>query len=200
MDGLLFYFIAWVCWVVLTFFIRKTQVRYWLSFVLLGIILLANLTFTITTIQISYALVLILFSSVVILASQKKHVRSILSSLAITAGYTGALIFETVSPVWLILPRLLLLAFLSYLLMILITSSLWLRVGIWGVGLSAGECLYSLLLKDFGVKESIGELAYLDLYLVVVFMMVGIHYTLNFFHHLEHSITVRLKRKVGVRS
>nr|WP_161783089.1 hypothetical protein [Pontibacillus yanchengensis] len=186
-------------WVVLTFLSKKTPTRWYASFLILVLLNSVPYTFQIRSYTISLAAIIIVVSSLVILSMQKQHIKAVIISISIGLGYTGALFWEAVSPVWMIFPRLFLITLLAYLLVYVAVHQTWMRIGVWGLGSMLGEVIYSVYVAEMGYSEPIGEFAYLDMYSLVIFMVLTTTSFLYLINELETIITQRVKRKVGIK-
>lgn len=199
MDGLFFLYINWMLWVVLFFLMPNSQMRMWISNCLLLLIITSSFEVQVSPISVTLANLLIIVVSLFIIAiHSRQHIRTACLALSVCIGYVGALMWEMVSPVWIFAPRLLIYSVLAFMLMLLISDSMWLRIAIWGLGSSVGEIVYSFLLIDFGFHEPVGDLAYLDIYSLVIFLIVITSIGGKFLNWLENTVTDLVKRKAGV--
>jgi len=108
--------------------------------------------------------------------------------------------WEMVSPVWVIAPRMIIYAVLSFLLMFLITNEFWLRIAIFSLGSSVGEIIYSCLLLDYGIYEKAGDASYLDIVSIVIFMLVVTYAGSKWLSWFENTITQVVKRKARIKT
>ncbi|MYL32732.1 YphA family membrane protein [Pontibacillus yanchengensis] len=199
MEGIYFYYTSWFLWVMFTFLSNKTSTRFYASLLILLLLNSVSYSINIGSYNISLTAIIIIVSSLVILSLQKQQVKAVVISISIGLGYTGALFWEAVSPVWLVLPRLLLVTLLAYLLVYVAVHQIWMRIGVWGLGSVLGEVIYSIYVGEMGYREPIGEMAYLDMYSLVIFMVLTTTSFLYVVNEVEGMITQRIKRKVGMK-
>ncbi|MFS0672686.1 hypothetical protein AB1K81_05730 [Ornithinibacillus sp. 179-J 7C1 HS] len=94
------------------------------------------------------------------------------SAFTIMIGYASLLIWETNAPVWIFMPRLLIIPIICVLLTVILTKRFISRITISLIGLCSGEFLYSLLLTNYSITKTIGGLMFLDTLFVVLFIIV----------------------------
>lgn len=89
-------------------------------------------------------------------------------------GYTSLLIWEVNAPVWIFMPRIIMIPILCVCLAIVLTKQIYARLAISVIGISSGEFLYSVLLYNYSITQSIGSMQFLDTLSVMVFLFVFI--------------------------
>ncbi|QSS98479.1 hypothetical protein IMZ31_10170 [Pontibacillus sp. ALD_SL1] len=148
----------------------------------------------------SYALVVILVFSMLIILHHQKVFYPTLVALFVSVGYAGILLFEKVVPVWMMMPRLVIVGALSFVVVSMLVEPVILRIAVWGFASAIGEWLYTIILSGYGYAEGVGDWAYLDVYSVVCSLVIlnsGLDKVSEIF---EQTVTNRIKRKVGFRS
>ncbi|WP_157052486.1 YphA family membrane protein [Ornithinibacillus contaminans] len=172
MDGIYFYWFSWVFWVIVTFLMPKGKRRTILALWLLVAIIFSNLYVTIGSLAFSVTYLIIFTGAFISLARHNRVGLHIFSGFTIMIGYTSILIWETHAPVWLFMPRLLLIPMICVALVSIISSTMISRLIISTLGLCGGELLYSVLLANFSIQQTIGEFVFLDTLLVMLFLLV----------------------------
>ena len=162
MEGVLFYWLFWMAWVVVTFIFRKNQLRTLLSFGLLLCIALSNSYLSFSNIKVNAGfLILLLLSSVSLkcrsLTSTLYHVLAIMTiSLSYVLLHIYILfdpaILLIIHPWMLIIPILFVVHFLVRGVRMRIVTSI--------LGVCLGECLLTLVFISF--DQSFGDFASLD--------------------------------------
>ncbi|CDQ39791.1 YphA family membrane protein [Virgibacillus salexigens] len=171
-SGLLFYWFSWMLWIIIVFMMKKNQMRSYLSFAILIIIISANviLSFQIYTVSLSY---LGLVITAVLWMIQLQHLAYLLfASFTLSIGYAGILLWEKNAPVWIIMPRVILISFAIILLIVLCTKYTKERFAICLTGLTFGELMYSLTMSSYGFPEIIGDLQFFDILLFVIVIIL----------------------------
>lgn len=178
----------------------KSQKRTWISVGLLLFIITSSFEVKISFILINAANLLITIISIVIIAIHPKQIRTSCLALSICIGYVGALMWEMVSPVWIIAPRFLIYSLLAFVLVLVIGDSMWLRIAIWGLGASVGEIIYSFILIEYGFQDAAGDKGFLDIYSFVILLIVITNLVSKLTSWMENTITEFVKRKAGIKS
>ncbi|WP_074597123.1 YphA family membrane protein [Sediminibacillus halophilus] len=186
MEGLLFYWICWLLWIVATFLLKKNTTRFYLSFVVLLLLSCSNTRITIWECQLNLALVVSFLSGVLYLARKKDWIWLLFGSLCMTFCYVGILLWELISPIWLFVPRLLMIPLIGLVLLLFLGETLIERCMVWSLGITSGEILHGLIMTSYGFQLTIGERSFFDL------LFVGIAFIILL------RLTVATKQKIDV--
>ncbi|HHY73152.1 MAG TPA: hypothetical protein GX497_07985 [Bacillus bacterium] len=175
MEGIYFYWFSWLCWVFTTFLMKKCKERTISSFVLLLSITVSNQFLQIAGYSVHASfLVLLLFSFIFLTKAKGLRLGYYLfCSLIITIGYASFQLFELFDPVWLIIDRKWLLAFVMLYLTLMLIEDFYYRVSLAIIGVCNGELLYSFILKKFSFYIEIGDFPFLDALAVIIFFIVS---------------------------
>ncbi|QTM99669.1 hypothetical protein ERJ70_10365 [Sediminibacillus dalangtanensis] len=103
-----------------------------------------------------------------------------------TFCYVGILLWELISPIWLFVPRLLMIPFIGLVLLIFLAETLIEKCMVWCLGITSGEILHGLIMRSYGFHPTIGELSFFDL------LFVGIAFIILL------RLTVATKQKIDV--
>ncbi|MFU2017186.1 hypothetical protein ACM6Q7_19375 [Peribacillus butanolivorans] len=149
MDGILFYWMSWIVWVIVMYFIPKTvPFRFDFLFHLLAVMVLAGYNLEVSLLSIHMSGLYLIFILCVYIRKQSiiKIIELISGCLIITLAYASFQLFSMLDPIWLIMkPSYLLCIFLNYLILILFKN--WKhRLFVLLVGLIMGDLVYSGLL------------------------------------------------------
>ncbi|WP_026584968.1 YphA family membrane protein [Bacillus sp. J33] len=166
MEGLIFYWVSWVAWVMATFFMdRKNKKRVKFSVWLLVVIILSPYTFSIYGVEMSVAGVFLLGTFYIFTGGLKKghKVYFLICTFIMMMAYVSFHLFELFDPVWVIFPRKWMLAILLFYMAILLHKKRQLRLPLILLGSIQGEVLYALILRQFSFPYVIGSLAFFDI-------------------------------------
>ncbi|EIJ78696.1 hypothetical protein PB1_14099 [Bacillus methanolicus PB1] len=195
MDGAFFYWFCWLIWVAATFLLdNKNKYRYTVSKRLLVIIILSPIHFSVFHFQV-YAAVVFIFFSIMMDISRLRNgtiLYFFISSFIIMLAYVSFLMFELYDPVWVIINRDWLLAFILIYLTIVLQSDVRMRMYTMLAGIVQGELLYAFVLRQNGLIYPIGSLEFLDLATLAVAILLlwsGLKFTAayfnTYFNHFE---------------
>lgn len=165
MDGLTFYWVTWIIWILATFFMKKgRQLRFYLSLGILLLIISSPLTLSILGMELSFASVILLFTSITLIATfkRKKAAYMMVSSFILMLAYVCFQLFELFDPVWVFLPRNWMLSFLLIALTLLLHNDSVYRIAILLLGSIQGDILYGYILNQYTFPYIIGSYVYLD--------------------------------------
>ncbi|SDL66035.1 hypothetical protein SAMN05216244_0311 [Sediminibacillus halophilus] len=103
-----------------------------------------------------------------------------------TFCYVGILLWELISPIWLFVPRLLMIPLIGLVLLLFLGETLIERCMVWSLGITSGEILHGLIMTSYGFQLTIGERSFFDL------LFVGIAFIILL------RLTVATKQKIDV--
>jgi hypothetical protein len=174
MEGLFFYWLAWMAWIWATFFMdKKNPVRTKIAVWLLAAIIAAPYKTNIFTFELhlsAAAITMFLF-----LETKQKRIGAFfylfLSSFIIMLAYTSFLLFELYDPVWVLFDRKIMIAAVGFYLAILLQKNKYSRALALISGLLQGDILYAAILKTFNFPYPISSLAFLDVLLISLAML-----------------------------
>lgn len=173
-TGLVFYWISWVGWILVTFFLRKNKFRNITAYWILLTIISANMYITIANFDVSILLILYLIPLFIMLARRKKWFYHLLAVITIMIGSNAILLWETNIPIWYFYPKLLFGSILTAIIILLLTNNFIDQCIIGALGMICGEFLYVFVLASYQLKYSVGDFGFLDrLMMVFVIICVG---------------------------
>ncbi|RFU69084.1 hypothetical protein [Bacillus sp. V59.32b] len=173
MDGLFFYWILWMAWVIVMFFIAKTfQGRYWLLFHLLAVMFLAAYELQVYRYVIHVSSIYLLLVCCLYLRNLSlwRIIEFTVSSFIISLGYACFQLYAMLDPVWLIFKADWMFGVLINYLALLIIHEWKLRFGALLVGMLIGETIFSGLLLVNSIPYKAGSYSWLDSAVLVLLM------------------------------
>lgn len=165
MEGNYFYFLAWVGWIVATFFMKKESVRWKVSAVILIFIICSQITVSIASFTISVnALLLGIISFLgITLYSIWKKLYVLLSALIIAMLYTSFRLLEVYDPIWIVMNRTFMLSGALVYASILLHEDRLLRLCSLYAGALQGEILVTFIFRKLHFPYEFGSLAFFDI-------------------------------------
>ncbi|MBM7569813.1 hypothetical protein [Aquibacillus albus] len=195
MDGLYFYWISWMLWVVITFLLNKNRKRTFLAVWILTLIIVSSLSFSIKGLQINCAVIVLIIGAIIIVAHSSNWFMNTIQSLCLLFGYVGLLFWEQLSPVWIVLPRIILIPALALFLLFILAPSFKERYAIWCLGVTTGEILHGLILHSYGFTPYVGGFAFLDLLFIEFGLLLLVQGFLEMRKKMEQFILLIEKQK-----
>jgi hypothetical protein len=182
MEGLYFYWIAWIGWVYTTFMMDKGRKRLLLSMLLLLIISLSTKDVLIKTyhLNVVHLLILVIPFTMIVKKTIAQKVYLLICSLTITIAYVTFQLFELFDPIWLFVDRKWMLAFLLVYLTLMLTKDRLSRMACLLIGSCQGELLYGFIINKFRFNYEIGSFSFLDV-LSLSFLIVFVWLKLELF-------------------
>ncbi|MDF0726208.1 hypothetical protein PY093_05705 [Cytobacillus sp. S13-E01] len=176
MDGIYFYWIAWIIWTLSTFFMKKNNERLIITIIILMLIIFSATILQVATFKINASLLIALLSSYLFLSINTKNktrriVYILLCTLTITTAYVSFQLFELFDPIWLVFNRKIMLAFCLVYLTLLLVKDAKTRIICAVIGASQGEFLYAFILSDFRFDYEVGSLLFFDVLAISVFTL-----------------------------
>ncbi|WP_099158372.1 YphA family membrane protein [Virgibacillus ndiopensis] len=172
-SGIIFYWIGWIFWVIVTFFMKKGRQRTFYACWILLIILCSPISIPIGGYQIGVSFLILLAGSTYF-HSIAKSLYLLFSAFTISLGYIAILFWERITPVWLFLPRSVLIPLIMTFLIVILTESLHDKLAIGLLGITSGEILHSIILSSYQLYETIGGLAFLDIFFMITMLVIFI--------------------------
>jgi hypothetical protein len=175
MEGLYFYWLAWLAWIWATFFMdKKNPARIKITVWLLAAIVTAPYEIHLFNVNVhlsAFSIAMFLF-----IETRKKKTGSFLylylSSFIIMLAYTSFLLFELYDPVWVLFDRKIMIAAIGFYLALLLQKNKYNRGLALISGFLQGEILYSMILWQFNFPYSISSLAFLDILIISLAMLI----------------------------
>ncbi len=200
MEGSTFYFVAWIGWIVVTFFMKKEPIRWKIGACILIFIICSPLNVTIASFTVSVnALLLCIISFVgITLYSIWKKLYTLLSALIIAMLYTSFHLLEVYDPIWIVLDRLLLLSGALVYASILLYGDRILRLCTLYIGMLQGELLVTLIFHKLHFPYEYGSLAFFDVVAVSTLFMAILLWITKVSVYMEQFKRKTRKRRARV--
>lgn len=162
LTGFIFLWTSWFFWIIVFFFMEKNKRRTILSLWILLMIGSAYIMIPTEKDSVTLAFIILFLSSMFWVGQQKRWKYYIVVALTLMIGYTAFLLWAHLSPIWIVLPKLLLEAIFHVFITIILLKGFYERLMIGILGLCAGELLYGILLSSYHFYPPIGQLQTLD--------------------------------------
>lgn len=200
MDGSTFYFVAWIGWIIVTFFMKKDSIRWKLGACILIFIIFSPLHVTIVSFTVSVnALLLCIISFIgITLYSIWKKLYGLLSALIIAMLYTSFYLLEVYDPIWIVVDRLFLLSSVLVYASVLLHGDRILRLCSLYIGMLQGELLVTLIFRKLHFPYDYGSLAFFDIVAVSTFFMAILFWIAKASVYMEQFKRKTRKRKARV--
>jgi len=186
MEGIFFYWIAWMVWVYSTFMLKKSNFRLSVSIIVLVLIIVSPYSIYLGIFEINVTIIafLIICSALLVKKTTIQKVYLLVCTLTITIAYVSFLLFELFDPVWLFIDRKWMLAFILVYLASMLIKDRKIRVICVVLGASQGELLYGFILSHFRFEYVIGSMSYLDITAItsaVIVLWLGVENLAQYF-------------------
>ncbi|PFJ12175.1 hypothetical protein COD67_09020 [Bacillus cereus] len=200
MDGSTFYVVAWVGWIIVTFFMKKDSIRWKLGAGILFFIICSPLHVTIASFMVSVnALLLCIISFIgITLYSIWKKLYSLLSALIIAMLYASFHLLEIYDPIWIVVDRVYLLSSALVYASVLLHEDRILRLCSLYVGMLQGELLVTLIFRKLHFPYDCGSLAFFDIVAVSTLFMAVLFWIAKTSVYMEQFKSKTRKRKARV--
>lgn len=170
--GLYFYWLSWLSWIMIFFFMSKSKEKSFLLFLLLISMVTANIFYQFYNYQISLTYILLLFVSLFRFSKMKWGWYELFCGFTIMIGFAAISFWINHTPIWVFVHHILLIPiFITFLTSFLI-KGLNERIIIGTLGVTMGEIFYHFILKSYGIHIVIGNLTFLDQYMLGIFLLV----------------------------
>ncbi|WP_078546053.1 YphA family membrane protein [Litchfieldia alkalitelluris] len=200
MEGLYFYWIAWIAWTYATFILEKNRLRILFSAFILIVIILSPYQFVFSTFNVNAVHLLILAISFILIAKKTmiQKVYLLICSLTITIAYVSFQLFELFDPIWLFLDRKWMLAFVLVYLSLMLAKGRKSKVMSLLIGSCQGELLYGFVINKFRFNYEIGSLVFLDVLsisLLIVFIWLKLE---SFIQNIDETLQKNAKGETRI--
>ena len=170
MEGIYFYWFAWIGWVYVTFLMNKTRFRLVISIVILFSIVLSNKEVPLFSLTVNGAILFYLLLSYSIVSQKKwsKILYYLCISLILTSSYVTFKLFQLFDPVWVMFHPTFKLSFILLFLTLILVKEQMVRIAIVVITVTQGEIIYTLFLNSLVTEGGIGRLESLDIIAITV--------------------------------
>ncbi len=174
MEGIFYYWFFWGFWIYITFIMKKGKNRTFLSFLVLGLIVLAHLKVVLFDITLTIAFILSLFIAYYIVAIQSVSMKFYLFviCLMVTLIYVGFELFQLYDPVIIMFHS----SWMSGIFIAIIVLSsirdLKFRIISTFIGASHGDLIFSLFLRRIYVDKTVGSVVFFEVIAITVLLLL----------------------------
>ncbi|TLS35936.1 YphA family membrane protein [Pseudalkalibacillus caeni] len=170
MDGLLFFWIAWMFWGLVTFNFKKSFYRTYYAFVTLALIALSGEVLQIgwMAINLAFLLLCLLCSASFRAISKRMMVHHVVIALIIALVYVSLLLFSIYDPVWEFLYTKYSIAFILVIVAHFTVKTFSTRFSVLAMGAVQGEILLALLYHNLGIPGIVGSFHFFDVLAVTL--------------------------------
>lgn len=181
MEGILYYWLMWAAWIITTFLLKKSGMRFVCSLFILTNILVSELFVVVDQFTISISYFLFLMFGFFIAVYKKNYTFGIfVTSIALTFAYAGVLLMRLYDPVWFIIDSVWVMSFVIGSLSIYLGQTATERFSYFLIAICQGEFLYWFILGQFHQHLVIGTTEFLDITVVgCAFIFIW-----NTYHHV----------------
>ncbi|MFZ3588634.1 YphA family membrane protein [Bacillus sp. DJP31] len=200
MEGISFYWFAWMGWIIITFFMKKGKLRTRLASLVLILLITAHHHSSFSKIEVSYGFIVLLLITYIQVAYMKnsKLLYILICTFILTFAYVSFQLFRLFDPIWVIFQPSFMVAFILIYLVLLLAKSRKERIIMFLFGVSHGEILYGVIMDYFRFPYSMGNLSFFDVVvfgIILLFMWDGIERLSAMFNQ---GISKTSKRKAGI--
>ncbi|MCM3571680.1 MULTISPECIES: hypothetical protein [Mesobacillus] len=176
MEGLYFYWLAWIGWVWTTFFMNKNNpLRLKWAIILLAVILAAPYTVDVFIFEMHLSALAIAFF--IFLETRRKKTGSFLylflTSFIIMLAYTSFLMFELFDPIWVLFDRKIMLGAAGFYLAVLLHKERQDRILALISGFLQGDLLFSAILWKFNFPYAAASMGFMDLLFISLGLLLA---------------------------
>src|SRR5699024_3111678 len=124
-------------------------------------------------ISISVGVVILIITMFYMNARSRQPFMHFFISFTIAILYLANLVWEKITPVWLFLPKVILIPVICSLIISFLTKSFKSRIITSVLGLCVGEIIYGMLLNHYHLQENLGSFILLDItFMTVLFITI----------------------------
>ncbi|WP_078413612.1 YphA family membrane protein [Priestia abyssalis] len=187
MEGIFFYWFAWIGWAAVTFLMEKRVLRTFYACALLVCVLFSTTTIHIGAYVFNGTFICFLLFGFIFLAWQRTLFSSylLLSSFITMIAYAGFCLFELFDPVWIFIDRKWAIGFLLLYIVCMLVKSTQERILCLILGMCYGDLLFSAILYDVHMYYTIGALPFLDIAAISCMLLLGWALFVQFALHLD---------------
>lgn len=176
MEGIYFYWLGWMGWIWVTFLMdKKNPARKKLAVMILAAIFASSYHVNVLIFNVNLSAFVI--ACLIFYETKKMKLSEFLylftSAFIIMLAYTSFLLFELIDPVWILFDRKIMLAACGFYISLLLHKNQSRRLVSLVWGFLQGEILYAAVLWKFNFPYTISSLAFLDILISSVSMLIA---------------------------
>lgn len=197
MDGAFFLWFAWMGVVITVFFLKASNKRKHLTFLLLLAICSINVEFQLMEYTVTglFLFALIYGYNVLLTYMQVTRVYAVIIMLIVTAAYTSIELFSIYDPVFTYLYTKWSVSAILFIIIHISLHSSAERCALLLLGVLHGEVILTTLFHQMGINRVAGELASFDIVAISIMSTVVWHYFVQLTAHLEKIVRKHQERR-----
>lgn len=197
MDGAFFLWFAWMGVIITVFFLKDSNKRSSLSFVLLLGICIVTIEFNVMEYSFSALILLSMVYGYHILLTymQVTRIYAVIIVLMLTAAYTSIELFSIYDPVFTYLYTKWSVSAILFIIIHISLHNSAERCSLLLLGVVHGEVILTTLFQQMGIKRVAGELASFDILAISIMGTVVWHYFVQVTAHLEKLVKKHQERR-----
>lgn len=198
-DGVFFYWVSWLFFVVVTFFIKNKKVNLRLSYVVLLTIISSNLFIEIDDYRFSLSILILIIANVLLYVRQTQKIYLLFVVFSIMVGYMAIIIWKDVTSMWVFIPEEFIIPCIVSLLIFILIRGLNQRLIIGILAMCYGELLYSFILISYNVSKVMGDLVFFDSLSLMIMFILLFHF-IQTCHDYIYALLRRYKQRIQLPS
>jgi hypothetical protein len=165
MEGMFFYWFAWIGWTAVTFLMEKQALRTFYACALLFCVLFSTTLIEVGPYMFSGTFICFLFFVFLFIAWQRPLMSGylLLSSFITMTAYAGFCLFELFDPVWIFMDRKWIMGFLLLYIVCMLVRETRERIVCLIMGMCYGDILFAFILNDIHMYYTVGAFPFLDI-------------------------------------
>lgn len=177
-EGFLFYWISWILWIIITFFMPKGRMRTSFACFILLFIMCSDTSIKWNGITITLSFIVLLFG-LLLFHRIARSFYLMFASFSTCLAYTAILFWAKITPVWLFMPRSILIPLVINTIVIMLVKDFYDRLAVGLLGMAIGELYFSYILASYSINDPMGGMTFMEI--IVIFIML---------HTVLHSLKV----------
>ncbi len=172
MEGIYFYWLFWIGWIVTTFLLEKSRNRLAISIVILLLIIFSNKNIIVDDFVVNSSLIIAIIFGFFLLSNRnlRKVLFYLIISLILTSTFVSFKLFQLYDPLWIMFHPTMQVSIILVILLLILVKEQKIRVAIVFITVPQGEFVYSLFLNNFLSEVKVGQLESLDILATTLFI------------------------------
>lgn len=139
---------------------------------ILAVIATANSYVIVQELTVSVALMSLLIGGLLLLAKMNNTYLHLFTAFTVMVAYDCILMWEHEVPIWLLMPRTILLPMIMLSIILYLAKGFWGRVIVTVLGICGGELLYGAMLSSYHIPYTAGSKTFLDGFVVIIAVLI----------------------------
>ncbi|MBM7701709.1 hypothetical protein [Metabacillus iocasae] len=170
MEGIYFYWFAWMGWIFTTFLMKKTKQRLLYTAIILCSIMLSVINVQLLDMEVNSAFLFLLIISYMSfsIVKAKKQVYYFIASFIGALAYASFCLFELYDPVWILIDKRVMVSALILYVIFMLVKTYRMRIICSVISICQGDLFFSFVLRTLSFPYEIGAPSLLDIVAVTV--------------------------------